>query len=398
MAFHVRLASGALVLTTALVLPACSNDDPSTAASATEAATDGTTAGGTGASGTATATQGGTSPTSASGSGTSASGSGSGSTSGSSTAGATSDSDATGSTSAASTTGAASTATTSSTSGSATTDDASTSTTAATTDASTTGSTTAGSTTTDTTTGGSTGIEIVGSESVYDTNGRDVMVPRPAGSAPGDLLVLFLHRTDSYLPLTVDGWTRVAECYKRDNGYDCSTFADCTVWASNPNFCETFGGNDGARGQDLAQAAFVREVQANEPAAYEFDLNLDPAGSGPPGWAIIVALRGADTVDPVRDWDHRGCDQSPDSVFPSVEGDVGDLLLLSQSFDDTVPENLFLPPDGMQSLGYTSQSDEAGFLFGAMLDAAGPTGERQTNGPGASNCKDALVSLTIQPR
>jgi len=380
------------LLIAGLLLPACASDDPGSGASATDAATDGSSAGGT-------VTQGGTSSTSVSGSGTAGSGSGSGSTSGSTTASPTSDSDATSASSTAATTGAASTVTTAgSTSSSATTDETSTSTTAATTDDATAGSTTDDSTTAATTTGGSTGIEIVGSESVYDTNGRDVMVPRPAGSAPGDLLVLFLHRTDSYLPLTVDGWTRVAECYKRDNGFDCSTFADCTVWASNPNFCETFGGNNGARGHDLAQAAFVREVQANEPAAYEFDLNLDPAGSGPPGWAIIVALRGADTVDPVRDWDHRGCDQSPDSVFPSVEGDIGDLLLLSQSFDDTVPENLFLPPDGMQSLGYTSQSDEAGFLFGAILDAAGPTGERQTNGPGASNCKDALVSLTIQPR
>lgn len=244
--------------------------------------------------------------------------------------------------------------------------------------------------------GGNTTSEIthVGTVETYDPDGQGVTVPVPPGTMAGDLMVLFMHRTDDDLPLAFGGWTRVAECYKRDNGYDCSTEADCTVWAT-PEICETFGGNDGAAGHDLAQAVFVRPASASEPADYSFDLNAD--SSGHPGWAILTTLRGADSTDPVRAWSHEGCDGDPNSVFPSVLGEAGDMVLLSQSFDDAIGQDAFLPPTGTQSFGYVSDSDEAGFLFGGLLTAAGDTGPMETLGDGGPPCKDALISLTIAP-
>lgn len=240
------------------------------------------------------------------------------------------------------------------------------------------------------------GILHVGTTEVYDADGEDVTVELPPGSVSGDLLVMFVHRTDDDLPLFIDGWTRVAECYKRDNGYDCSTEADCTEWEDPPDFCMTFGGNDGAEGHDLAQAVFHRTVADDEPSSFELDLNIDGQG-GHPGWVILSTLRGADTVDPARDWAHTGCDQEDVSVFPSVDGMSGDMLMLSQSFDDAIAQDNFQAPVGTEAFGYVSDSDEAGFLFGGLLDADGPTGTMPTLGEGGPACKDALISVVIAP-
>jgi len=109
-------------------------------------------------------------------------------------------------------------------------------------------------------------------------------------------------------------------------------------------------------------------------------------------------LRNADTSDPVRDWSFKGCDGEADSLFPSVYGETGDMVLLSQSFDDAIAKAKFGPPSGTNSFGYVSNSDEAGFLFGGILDATGETGPMRTQGDGGPNCKDALVSLTIKPQ
>lgn len=241
--------------------------------------------------------------------------------------------------------------------------------------------------------GGSGSITHVGTTEVYDSNGENMTISRPSGSTTGDLLVLFLHRTDDYLPLNVAGWNRAAQCYKRDNGYDCVAYEDCTSWRT-ADICETFG-DYGRAGRDLAQSVFYRRVGSGEANAYTFDLNPDGAG-GHPGWAILTALRGANTSDPIRDWDNEGCDNNPDSLFPSVYGVAGDMVLLSQSFDDQIAQSKFNPPDDTTTLGYVSQSDEAGFLFGGVLDSSGETGSMKTHGDGGPNCKDALVSLTIK--
>lgn len=236
-------------------------------------------------------------------------------------------------------------------------------------------------------------IRHVGTTTVWDANGQAISIALPSGTAEGDLQVLALHRTDDYLPMRVKGWTRVAECYKKDNGYACQTEKDCKVWR-NADFCESFA--DGGLGRDLAQAVFVKAAGPNEPKTYQFDLNFDSEGH--PGWIILTTLRGAATADPVRDWAHKGCDASLNSAFPSVHGEKGDMLLLSQSFDDVTAKANFLPPAGTSHYGYVSNSDEAGFLFGGLLAKAGETGIMKTLGPGASDCKDALVSLTVKPK
>jgi hypothetical protein len=235
-------------------------------------------------------------------------------------------------------------------------------------------------------------ITHIGTTEVWDSNGQDISIDRPSGSRAGDLLILVLHRTDDDLPLYVDGWTRVAECFKKDNGHDCSTEDDCTSWHDD-DFCGSFGGHGG---HDLAQSIFYRRVGSSEPSSYVFDLNRD--SSGHPGWIILTALRGADTNNPVRDWSYKGCDGSSDSVFPSVDVQEGDMILLSQSFDDAVSQSKFGAPDHTETFGYVSNSDEAGFLFGGIANSNGPTGTMKTRGDGASSCKDALVSLSIRPQ
>ncbi|MBK8971219.1 MAG: hypothetical protein IPM37_07535 [Hahellaceae bacterium] len=52
----------------------------------------------------------------------------------------------------------------------------------------------------------------------------------------------------------------------------------------------------------------------------------------------------------------------------------------------------------MSTFGYIANSDESGFLYGAVLTSDGQTGVRRTSGPGASACKDALVSFTVKPQ
>ena len=192
------------------------------------------------------------------------------------------------------------------------------------------------------------------------------------------------------LPYAVHGWTRRAECYKEDNGYQCLNVTDCT--SSSGGFCTRF--QDKYNGRDLAQVVFTRTASASEPASYSFNLNQD--SDGHPGWAILTTLRGANTSSPVRAWANKGCDA--DSLFPSGVGRKGDMLLLSQSFDDAVSKDTFTAPSGMATFGVVGQSDESGFMFGGILTQDGPTGVRRTNGPGASGCKDALVSLTIKPQ
>ncbi len=248
-----------------------------------------------------------------------------------------------------------------------------------------------------TNTGGTTpvptgSISHIGSTSIWDSNGQGVTVAKPANTRAGDLMVLVLHRTDDMLPHTVSGWTRRAECYKEDNGYQCLNVSDCS--SNSGGFCTRFQSK--YNGRDLAQVVFTRTAGSNEPASYSFNLNQDTDGH--PGWAILTTLRGANTSSPVRATANKGCDNDNDSLFPSVDGRKGDMLLLSQSFDDFVSKDTFAAPNGMSTFAYVGNSDETGFMYGGILTQDGPTGVRRTNGPGASGCKDALVSLPIKPQ
>lgn len=235
-------------------------------------------------------------------------------------------------------------------------------------------------------------ISHVGTTQVWDADGQGVTVAKPANTRAGDLLVLVLHRTDDMLPFAVSGWARRAECYKEDNGYQCLNVSDCS--STSGNFCTRFQSK--YNGRDLAQVVLTKTAGSSEPSSYSFNMNQDSTGH--PGWAILTTLRGANTSAPVRAWANKGCDNDVDSLFPSVDGRKGDMLLLSQSFDDRVNKDVFGAPNGMTTFGYVANSDESGFLYGGILTADGATGVRRTNGPGASGCKDALVSITIKPQ
>ncbi|MFK7823566.1 MAG: hypothetical protein AB8G05_05385 [Oligoflexales bacterium] len=243
----------------------------------------------------------------------------------------------------------------------------------------------------------------IGSTTAYNKTGQ-IVISRPEQSNEGDLLVLFLHRTDRDLPLKLRGWNRVAECFKSDNRHQCSTELDCVEWHDeNKRFCASFdiydqqGDSIGTgNGHDLAQAVFIRRVEADEEPEYVFDLNY-LAKKRKAGCAILTALRGADTENSVNAWSHKGCDMSTKSEFPSVYGEEGDLVLLSQSFDDKEEREKFRPPLGTRRFGYVSGSDETAFLFGGRIYNSGETGSMYSRGKGASKCKDALISLTIKP-
>ncbi len=236
------------------------------------------------------------------------------------------------------------------------------------------------------------GISHIGTTQVWDSDGQGLNISKPSNAQAGDLLVLVLHRTDDVMPYAVSGWTRRAECFKEDNGYQCLNVSDCS--SSSGGFCTRF--QNKYNGRDLAQVVFTKTAGSSEPSSYSFNMNQD--SSGHPGWAILTALRGASTTSPVRAWANKGCDNDVDSLFPSVDGRKGDMLLLSQSFDDKVAKDLFGAPSGMSTFGYVANSDESGFLYGGLLSADGATGVRRTSGSGASSCKDALVSLTIKPQ
>ena len=241
----------------------------------------------------------------------------------------------------------------------------------------------------------STSISHIGTSKLWDSNGKGLVIERPKGSRTGDLLMLFLHRTDDYLPLSLPGWIRVAECLKGDNGMDCAVEQDCKTWLDK-QYCERF--NNGSRGLDLAQAVFIRTVESNEPESYELNLKSRRIIGGHPSWVFLSVFRGANNADPIRDWAHTGCDRDRDSRFPSVNGRKNDLILLSQSFDDAEPARRFRAPLGTTLLAHIGQSDESGFLFAGTLDKDGETGILETQGDGAFPCKDALVSLVLRPK
>jgi hypothetical protein len=225
----------------------------------------------------------------------------------------------------------------------------------------------------------------VASTAVYSPSG-ELTIERPE-SAEGDLLVLFLSRTDDLLPLRLDDWSARVACLTSTNTQlECLTPADCTMM--DGDYCLAFG--DTGDGQDLATAVFTRSVGPGEPASYAWALQgIEPS------WAVLTAVRGANAAAPVRDSAIRSFDAVSSSVFPSANAEVGDLLLLLQSFDDPTTEGDFLPPDGLSLFQFVGGTDEASYLFGGPITEAGPTGERETLGVGGPDAKDLMITLVV---
>lgn len=215
-------------------------------------------------------------------------------------------------------------------------------------------------------------IEHIGTKMKYSPNDR-LSIERPSDTKVGDLLLLFVHRTDDELLDSLSGWKLLVQCDKDSNEDDN---------------CSNIGG-----ASDLGQSVFWNDAGSSGAKTYNLDL-----GGSHPTWAVLTTLRNANIQSPMRDSATKGCDNDPNSRFPSVSGNIGDWLIMSQSFDDRVSSDKFNAPSGATKRGYVYGSDEAGFLYTKRISQNGETGVQETTGQGGPNCKDALVSLTIKKK
>ena len=153
--------------------------------------------------------------------------------------------------------------------------------------------------------------------------------------------------------MQLDHWERGAECFKSNNKQDhCLRASDC-IKEDGP-YCLRFrDGRRAGNGQDLGTVLFYRKVTGDDPGYWNIDL---PGGTTT--WAILTAITNVNEQRPIVSASVTSCDRASDSVFPSVFGGENDVLLLSQSFDDTASIGGFMPPAGTSLLGWTRSEDE----------------------------------------
>ncbi|KAL7520983.1 hypothetical protein ACHAWX_005668 [Stephanocyclus meneghinianus] len=215
----------------------------------------------------------------------------------------------------------------------------------------------------------------------------------------GDTLFLFLSRTDGILPLELENWNRGAECFKSFNRQsNCMREVNCIV--RDGPFCREFKrGNESGTGKDLATVVFYRHVEDNDPCEWTLNLpgSLTPSCSNVHILTVykVVSVPNVNRAQPILRVAGTSCDRKRESEFPSVYGEEGNLVLLSQSFDDNAVLGQFRPPDGTDLVGWINDLDEAGFLYGKKLSRSGLTGNLVTQGIGGALCKDALLSLIV---
>lgn len=237
----------------------------------------------------------------------------------------------------------------------------------------------------------------INTTTAYSKNGR-LTIPYPTSNEYDQdddlLLVLFLSRTDSFLPMEIyGGWTRLASCYKTYNEQpQCFTAEDCLKEANRmgKTFCYSF---PVGKGRDLGTVVFAKKVGRKEVTRTTKKITM---GGWPPSWAIMTLLRGVNTTDPVRSVATASCDNSVHSLFPSVDALQDDVLLLSMAYDDAAPQSAFTAPSTTTVLGYTRGYDETGILYGKRIGSNGPTGSLMTGGDGSYHCKDALITLALR--
>ena len=249
-------------------------------------------------------------------------------------------------------------------------------------------------------------IAVVATTAGTDQGGTPILRV-PNGTQPGDLLLLFLHRTDdTNFWANASSGNRLSDRLRpwRSGGWQ-GPVATCAFDNSNGDF------DCGGQQNDLNQVLYWKKATTD-------DLRLDPSDSSRyekiaidfpgshPAWAIMATVRnGGASSNPVRAWaGQTRCDNLEGTRFPAVSGGrAGDLLLLSQSFDDGLSS-------GVSSRSFTAQSpitryrqildnDEAGHLYGRVLTEDGTTSSYQTNGDAdrnLSSCKDIAVSIVIR--
>lgn len=225
----------------------------------------------------------------------------------------------------------------------------------------------------------------------------------PNGTREGDLLLLFLHRTDA-----ANLWTR------SDLKANMSPWRH--DWQGPVASCAVDNGKAGdfnceGRQGDLNQVVYWKRATADDlrkdGSQFEKLSITFPRGSKGethPAWLVMASVRNAEAgSNPVRAWKGQlKCDKIRGTRFPSVSGNKSDLLLLTQSFDDGRDNNIasgsFTANTGFTRIAQVIDKDEAGHLYSRLLTATGDTAQYETNGGSGSpaECKDLAMSIVIK--
>ena len=148
-----------------------------------------------------------------------------------------------------------------------------------------------------------------GATSISSTNGGTIKFDVPEDTQVGDTLFLFLSRSDSYLPLHIDQWTRGTECFKSFNKQDvCMRAAHC-VKRDGPYCLQFDNESSGGDGRDLATVVFYRHVEEEDPGCWTLDLRGKTTV-----WAIVTAIPNVNRVQPIFRTNGTSCDVSTSDI------------------------------------------------------------------------------------
>jgi hypothetical protein len=159
------------------------------------------------------------------------------------------------------------------------------------------------------------------------------------------------------MSIRLDGWKIGASCFKTNNNQPkCLLASDC-IMRDDKDCLKFLGDGVSGGGYDLGTVVFHRTVTLDDLTSGTLRTSVQGRDDRRT-WAIVTAITNVNQLKPIRWFAGTSCDEQSDSVFPSVYGEENDVLLLSQSFDDTAMKNDFMPPDGTSLLGWTISRDE----------------------------------------
>ncbi len=231
-----------------------------------------------------------------------------------------------------------------------------------------------------------------------------VSISIPSGTASGNLLLLILHRTDD-----VNFWGGPSQLADRMTPDDVDDWNGPVTKCSFDNSAKDFD-CAGSDKNDLNQVVYWKKATAADVGGKVTTINFPGSHAA---WAIMARIpNGHSSSNPVRAWaGQTACDKIRGTRFPSVNGNSGDLLLLSSSFDDGdinpntkvsgfITSSNFTAPSGFARNAFVIDKDEAGYLYSKPLAATGGTGTPASVGPESdgdvSPCKDIAVSMVIR--
>ena len=202
-----------------------------------------------------------------------------------------------------------------------------------------------------------TGIAFVGASSTAAADTRTLVLPRPAGTGPGNLLLAELSVRGNPAVAAPAGWTLV-----RSDIDGC-----CTA----------------------KQAVYWKLAGANEPAGYSFAISAPKSAAGG-----ILAYAGVNTANPIAAHAGRVNPASSSVTAPSLTTTAPGAMLVF--FAGARPVATFTPPTGMQERwdraagGAFPTSSEAA---DQLLASAGATGMRVATTTSSNTNIGQLVAL-----